>query len=177
MQEEINCKSGIYEVMIARIERTAKISNYLLIYYSVILIMFSLLTVFFQKAISPQLISFFNLLISIVMLVFTVINNLADYQKRIQKIQISKAELDDLLIRCGDCIDTPEIRLKYNEIVRNTERETKVDIQKAENKKISISAFYINLVYVMLIIVPWVILMKCIYTPNLKYYFNPNYWN
>ena len=123
----------IYENMIGRLERKSRVYNFLLIYYSIILIAYSLVAFIFSKAINPYLLPFCNIMISVVMLIFSVINNLANYQERIKKISKSKEEIEKTLVNEGDSI-TNEAQLLYHQIVNNTEKASQEDINAVDKE-------------------------------------------
>lgn len=166
----------IYENMIGRLERKSRVYNFLLIYYSIILIAYSLVAFIFSKAINPYLLPFCNIMISVVMLIFSVINNLANYQERIKKISKSKEEIEKTLVNEGDSI-TNEAQLLYHQIVNNTEKASQEDINAVDKENTSFNGLFRLLLYLLLVIVPLIILVECIYWPKFRrYYMSPYYW-
>jgi hypothetical protein len=166
----------IYENMIGRLERKSRVYNFLLIYYSIILIAYSLVAFIFSKAINPYLLPFCNIMISVVMLIFSVINNLANYQERIKKISKSKEEIEKTLVNEGDSI-TNEAQLLYHQIVNNTEKASQEDINAVDKENTSFNGLFRLLLYLLLVIVPLIILVECIYWPKFNgYYMSPYYW-
>lgn len=160
-RNEMYRKVLIYEKMISRIENESKLFNYALIYYSVCLIAYSLFAVIFPMAIDQYWFPFCNIMISVVMLVFSVINNHTNFQERIHKISKSKSELNKLLAQNGVHI-SEEAEVKYYSIVDNTERETQEDINRVDQVETSFYQLMRPIIYIVMVIMPFVIFEWCV---------------
>lgn len=115
-----------YACMINRLTKKSKISNFILIYYSIFLIMCSLTSKFFPVYFNTILAEYFNILISIIMLAYSIINSNADYTTRITKIEKSLNEIKTLK-RELDESNLDESVEKYYKITDKTERREDVD--------------------------------------------------
>lgn len=176
MIEKIARQNKIYEKMISRIERKSKISNYLLIYYSIVLIAYSLVAFIFSKAVNPYTLPFYNIMISVTMLIFSVVNNLANYQERLEKIKKSKQALGKLEIEAG-YMDLKDVQSKYVDIVENTEKALSRDIISVDDDRISFYGVGEFLLYILLIIAPLYILSQCVNWNYIDiYYLSTSQW-
>ena len=70
--------------MLKRLDRISKFSNFVLIYYSIVLIIYALTVIYFPKYYNSELSEYFSIIISIVILVFSIINGNSKYSERIK---------------------------------------------------------------------------------------------
>ena len=115
-----------YANMIKRLERRYKVSNYILIYYSIFLIIMTLTTHYFPGYFHAKLGEYFGVILSIVVLAYSLINNSANYPVRIadveralNKIKTIKRELNEESIEC--------CKEKYYAVTDATERRDDMD--------------------------------------------------
>lgn len=123
-----------YSNMITRLSRRSKISNLILIYYSLSLIVYSITNKFFPDEFDTNLSEYFSILLSIIVLVYSIINNNANYTIRISKIQDSLNQLKTLKREIKDEIseeDFKKLKPKYYEITDKTERRELTDFFKS----------------------------------------------
>lgn len=115
-----------YANMIKRLDRRNKVSNYVLIYYSIFLIAITLTGKYFPKYFSTILGEYFGILLSIIMLAYSLVNNSANYSVRISKIEEALNKLKTIKREVNDeNIDT--YKEKYYAITDTTERREDVD--------------------------------------------------
>ena len=70
--------------MLKRLARISKFSNFVLIYYSIVLIIYALTVIYFPKCYNGNLSGYFSIIISVVILVFSIINGNSKYSERIK---------------------------------------------------------------------------------------------
>lgn len=115
-----------YSFMIERLNRKEKFSNFILIYYSIFLIICSISAKFFEMNFSSELSSYFGIILSVFILVYSLINNNARYSDRIAKITDSMNELKNLKRNMAE-ENIKNIIKRYNEIRESTELRDDVD--------------------------------------------------
>lgn len=115
-----------YENMIRRLSRKSKISNFVLIYYSIFLIMSSLTCKYFPHNYNSQLADYFNIILSVILLAYSLVNNSANYSIRINNIVNSLNRIKKLK-RNLDNENLESSIAEYNEINANTERRENAD--------------------------------------------------
>ena len=97
MEKDYNNRETIYNIMnitqrnysnmIKRLERKKVFSNYVITYYSIGLIIYSLTAEFFPDSFNIKLSSYFNIILSIVVLAYSLISSNAKYSERIQSVE------------------------------------------------------------------------------------------
>ncbi len=122
----INTTQSNYNNMIKRLSRKQKVSNFVLIYYSIFLIINTLTGKYFPNFFDSSLSEYFGIILSVVMLAYSLINSNANYAVRISNIEAAHNKLKTIKRKLDDknlkkCID------KYNKITDCTERREDVD--------------------------------------------------
>lgn len=110
-----------YANMIKRLTRKSKFSDFILIYYSIFLIITTLTSKYFGEYYNSTLSEFFSIILSVVMLVYSIINSNANYPVRIHVLENALNELKNLKRKLSDDNINECVR-KYNEITDKTER-------------------------------------------------------
>ncbi|MEO2506698.1 SLATT domain-containing protein [Clostridium paraputrificum] len=110
-----------YANMIKRLTRKSKVSNFTLIYYSIFLIISSLTCKYFPSDFNANLSEYFNVILSVIILAYSLVNNNANYNIRINSIENSLNEIKNLKRNLKDD-NLEEYKSKYNEITDRTER-------------------------------------------------------
>ena len=118
-----------YANMIKRLTRKSKFSNFILIYYSIFLIITTLTCKYFSDYYNVTLSEYFSIILSIVVLAYSIINNNANYSVRIHNLENSLNELKNLK-RELDQADLKKCVDKYNDITDKTERREDIDFFK-----------------------------------------------
>lgn len=72
-----------YDNMLKRLLRKKQFSNFVITYYSIALIIYSLTAEFFPEQFNEKLSSYFNIILSIVVLTYSLIITNANYSERI----------------------------------------------------------------------------------------------
>ena len=84
MYDIMNTTQSNYSNMLKRLQRKKSFSNFVISYYSIALIVYSLTAVFFPEVFDEKLSSYFNIILSIVVLTYSLIITNAKYSERIQ---------------------------------------------------------------------------------------------
>lgn len=115
-----------YANMVKRLSRKQKMSNFVLIYYSIFMIINTLTGKYFPNIFNTNLAEYFGIILSVVMLAYSLINSSANYAIRISnveealnKLKTIKRKLEDDNLQ--DCID------EYNKVTDSTECRDDVD--------------------------------------------------
>lgn len=115
-----------YSNMVKRLTRKSKISNFALIYYSIFLIISSLTCKYFPTIFNCKLADYFNIILSVIVLAYSLINNNANYSIRIANIENSLNQIKNIK-RELDKDNLKDNINKYIEITDKTERREDVD--------------------------------------------------
>lgn len=115
-----------YDNMLKRLLRKKQFSNFVITYYSIALIIYSLTAEFFPEQFNEKLSSYFNIILSIVVLMYSLIITNANYSERIDsarsvlnQIKMKKRELTEKNIE--------EIRSGYDQIMLKAEYRSDID--------------------------------------------------
>lgn len=115
-----------YANMIKRLGRKKNVSEFVLTYYSVFLIVATLTGKYFPSYYDTIVSDYFNIILSIVVLIYSLIIKNADYSSRIASIMDSLNQLKTIKREIDD-ENLEECNKRYNEIVDKTERRDDVD--------------------------------------------------
>lgn len=115
-----------YSHMKKRLQRRENFSNYILVYYSICVILYSLTGKYFYKYFNIILGEYFGIVFSIILLAYSLINNSANYATRIAKLEKSMNALKSLKRNLDDS-KIYEQKIEYNKIVDNVEVRQDVD--------------------------------------------------
>ncbi len=122
----INTTQSNYANMIKRLSRKQKISNLVLIYYSIFLIVNTLTGKYFPQYFNTELSEYFGIILSVVMLAYSLINNSSNYAVRISDIEESLNQLKTIKRSLSE-ENLDECISKYNKVADSTERREDVD--------------------------------------------------
>lgn len=84
MYDIMNTTQSNYSNMLKRLQSRKSFSNFVITYYSIALIVYSLTAEFFPEVFDVKLSSYFNIILSIVVLTYSLIITNAKYSERIQ---------------------------------------------------------------------------------------------
>lgn len=126
MYDIMNTTQSNYSNMLKRLAASKAFSNFVITYYSIVLIVYSLTAEFFPEVFDTNLSSYFNIILSVVVLAYSLIIGNAKYSERIQAaedvlnaVKAKKREIND------DNVN--RIRLEYEEIMSKAEYRSEVD--------------------------------------------------
>lgn len=112
--------------MLKQLDKNSKFSSFVLIYYSIVLIIYSLTSLYFPKYYDEILSGYFSIIISVVILAFSIINGNSKYSERIKAtestlnaIKVLKRELTDE--------NLSDKKSEYNEVIDRMEYRAEVD--------------------------------------------------
>lgn len=115
-----------YANMVKRLSRKQKMSNLVLIYYSIFMIINTLTGKYFTNFFNTNLAEYFGIILSVVTLAYSLINSSANYAIRISNIEEALNKLKTIKRKLEEdnlqaCID------EYNKVTDSTERRDDVD--------------------------------------------------
>ena len=134
MYDIMNTTQSNYSNMLKRLQAQKAFSNFVITYYSIALIVYSLTAEFFPGIFDTELSSYFNIILSVVVLNYSLIITNAKYSERIQaaarvlnEVKAKKRELsDDNII---------EKRREYENIVAKAEYRSEIDFFRTLKQK------------------------------------------
>lgn len=137
----INITQMNYSNMLYRLRRDNKIAQLILIYYSIFLIVNSLTCKYFNEQYNSNLSEYFGIIVSVIVLAYSLVNNNANYPIRIKNIEESLNCLKDLKRKISN-MELENVRDRYSEITNNTETREDIDffntvIQMCQSHQIS----------------------------------------
>ena len=125
------CKTTLsnYINMEKRLSDSKKLSDFILVYYSIFLIINSLTSVYFDSY-NAKVCEYFGIILSIVMLAYSLINSNANYSRRIETVtaainSLKRLKRDNLINENLDFF-----KEEYNRIVDNVEFRSDLDFFK-----------------------------------------------
>ena len=134
MYDIMNTTQSNYSNMLKRLQHKKSFSNFVITYYSIALIVYSLTAVFFPEVFDEKLSSYFNIILSIVVLTYSLIITNAKYSERIQaaerimnEVKARKRELTD--------DNVAEKRREYEEVISKAEYRSEVDFFRTLKQK------------------------------------------
>ena len=123
----INNTQSNYANQLRRLTRNSKRSSYIIIYYSVSLIIYSLSIKFFPAIFNSNVTSFAGIVLSIVVLVYSIINGNSRYSERISSVQSGLNKMKSLKRALGKEGNFEEVKAEYENTVNNIEVREDID--------------------------------------------------
>lgn len=112
--------------MIKRLERKKNVSEFVLTYYSIFLIITTLTGKYFPDYYDVLMSEYINIILSVVVLIYSIIIQKSNYSSRISHVMDSLNQLKSIKREISD--ETLEhCNVKYNNIVDRTERRSDTD--------------------------------------------------
>lgn len=126
MYDIMNTTQSNYSNMLKRLQLKKSFSNFVITYYSIALIVYTLTAEFFPKEFDVKLSSYFNIILSVVVLTYSLIITNAKYSERIHaaerilnEVKAKKRELTDE--------NVAEKRAEYEIIMSKAEYRSEID--------------------------------------------------
>lgn len=136
MSKDYNSKDEVYDIMnmtqsnysnmLKRLQGKKLFSNFVITYYSICLIVYSLTAEFYPQKFDTKLSSYFNIILSVVVLTYSLIVSNAKYSERIQsaervlnEVKAKKREITDSNVQ--------EKREEYDKIMLKAEYRSELD--------------------------------------------------
>ena len=130
----INTTQSNYSNMLKRLQIRKSFSNFVITYYSITLIVYTLTAEFFPDKFNTELSNYFNIILSIVVLTYSLIITNAKYSERIQaaervlnEVKAKKRELTE-----GN---VAEKRKEYENIMSKAEYRSEIDFFRTLKQK------------------------------------------
>ena len=134
MYDIMNTTQSNYSNMLKRLQRRKMFSNFVITYYSIALIVYSLTAKFFSKIFNENISNYFNIILSIVVLTYSLIIANAKYSERIHsaerilnEVKAKKRELKDE--------NAQEKRKEYENIMSKAEYRSEIDFFRTLKQK------------------------------------------
>lgn len=123
-----------YSNMLKRLSFKKAFSNFTITYYSVALIIYSLTAEYFSKTFDEKLSSYFNIILSIVVLTYSLIIANANYSERIHS---AEKVLNDVKAKKRELTksNVKKKRKEYDEIMSKAEYRTDIDFFRTLKQK------------------------------------------
>ena len=112
--------------MLKRLDKNSKFSNFVLIYYSIVLIIYALTAIYFPQYYDETLSGYFSIIISVVILAFSIINGNSKYSERIKMTESTLNSVKALKRELTD-ENLSEKNSEYNQIIDRMEYRAEVD--------------------------------------------------
>lgn len=123
----INNTQSNYANQLRRLTRNSKRSNEIIIYYSVSLIIYSLSIKFFPAIFNANVTSFAGIVLSIVVLVYSIINGNSRYPERIASVQNGLNKMKSLKRELGKNGNVEQVKKEYENTVNSIEVREDID--------------------------------------------------
>lgn len=134
MYDIMNTTQSNYSNMLKRLQIRKSFSNFVITYYSIALIVYTLTAEFFPDKFNTELANYFNIILSIVVLTYSLIITNAKYSERIQaaervlnEVKTKKRELTE-----GN---VAEKRKEYENIMSKAEYRSEIDFFRTLKQK------------------------------------------
>lgn len=112
--------------MLKRLDKNSKFSSFVLIYYSIVLIIYALTAIYFPQYYDETLSGYFSIIISVVILAFSIINGNSKYSERIKMTESTLNAVKALKRELTD-ENLSEKNDEYNQIIDRMEYRAEVD--------------------------------------------------
>ncbi len=134
MYDIMNTTQSNYSNMLKRLQIRKSFSNFVITYYSITLIVYTLTAEFFSDKFNTELSNYFNIILSIVVLTYSLIITNAKYSERIQaaervlnEVKTKKRELTES--------NVAEKRKEYENIMSKAEYRSEIDFFRTLKQK------------------------------------------
>lgn len=116
-----------YANQLKRLTSANKRANFILVYYSIALIIYSLSVKFFPEYFNENVTSYAGIILSIIVLVYSIVNGNSRYSERISSVQDGLNKMKTLKRELGIGKDLSEIKDEYDKIVNKIEVREDID--------------------------------------------------
>ncbi len=124
-------KQQVLTQQLKRLSKSGKRANFIVVYYSLALIVYSISTQFFPNLVNAHIIEFASIIMSIVILVYSIVSSNAKYLERAKSIENALITVKDLKRRIADLMDiaNPEERKGVFNNIKNEYKELCKDVE------------------------------------------------
>lgn len=123
----INNTQSNYANQLRRLTKNAKRSSSIIVYYSICLIIYSLSIKYFPSLFNANVTSFAGIVLSIVVLVYSIINSNSRYSERISSVQKGLNKMKSLKRELGEKNTLDQVKKEYESTVNSIEVRDDVD--------------------------------------------------
>ncbi len=116
-----------YANQLKRLSKNDKRASFILIYYSISLVVYSLTLKYFPNLLDTDAASFFGIILSIIVLIYSLVNSHSRYSERISTVQMGLNKMKSLKRQLGINGNLDEVRKEYEKIVNSIEIREDVD--------------------------------------------------
>lgn len=116
-----------YAYQLKRLSRNDKRANFILIYYSVSLVVYSLTVKYFPLFLSTDMASYFGIILSIIVLIYSLVNSNSRYPERIAKVQQGLNKMKSLKRKIGKKNELEGVIEEYEKVVNSIEIRDDID--------------------------------------------------
>ena len=134
MYDIMNTTQSNYSNMLKRLQIRKSFSNFVITYYSITLIVYTLTAEFFPDKFNTELSNYFNIILSIVVLTYSLIITNAKYSERIQAAERVLNEVKTKKRELIEC-NVAEKRKEYENIMSKAEYRSEIDFFRTLKKK------------------------------------------
>ncbi|MFQ7247496.1 MAG: SLATT domain-containing protein [Ruminococcus sp.] len=134
MYDIMNTTQSNYSNMLKRLQIRKSFSNFVITYYSITLIVYTLTAEFFPDKFNTELSNYFNIILSIVVLTYSLIITNAKYSER---IQAAERVLNEVKAKKRELIEgnVAEKRKEYENIMSKAEYRSEIDFFRTLKQK------------------------------------------
>lgn len=134
MYDIMNTTQSNYSNMLKRLQISKSFSNFVITYYSIALIVYTLTAEFFSNKFNTELSNYFNIILSIVVLTYSLIITNAKYSERIQAAERVLNEVKEKKRELTDD-NVAEKRKEYENIMSKAEYRSEIDFFRTLKQK------------------------------------------
>lgn len=134
MYDIMNTTQSNYSNMLKRLQIRKSFSNFVITYYSITLIVYTLTAEFFPDKFNTELSNYFNIILSIVVLTYSLIITNAKYSERIQAVEriLNEVKAKKRELTEGN---VAEKRKEYENIMSKAEYRSEIDFFRTLKQK------------------------------------------
>lgn len=123
----INNTQSNYANQLKRLLKNSHRANFIIIYYSLALIIYSLSIKFYPRLFNTNVTSYFSIILSIIVLIYSIVNSNARYSERIESVQNGLNKMKSLKRQLGIEKDAATVRTAYEDVVNSIEIRNDID--------------------------------------------------
>lgn len=128
--KEVDIMCMHYSNLLKRINVRKKFSDFIMVYYSVVLIIYSISNISYEEYFDGKLLTYMSLIISILLLVYSLINSSENFSKRVRDAEYTERNLRKLkreLIN-SEVKDIENYKNEFNKFMLISEKIEDIDI-------------------------------------------------
>ncbi|MBQ6825741.1 MAG: SLATT domain-containing protein [Clostridia bacterium] len=137
----IKKKQLVFTHQLKRLSKANKRASFVLIYYSIMIIVYSLSLKFFPNYFCNNLVDFFNIVLSVIVLIYSIINSNSRYSERVRVVENALSKIKKLKRKLADVNEInneedkskkfDEIKIEYEDLIDSVEYRDDLDFYYA----------------------------------------------